>query len=167
MGMSCSSKANKADGPTGPACDLPEKAPKQQPYRVGNDFGGMMSPGPNNMQPQFNPMMSPGPMNMSPPQQPMYQPAPPAPAPQQMYHEPAPPVQHVRFEPAAPQAQCATEMRGSPQQRPMEAQTQIVQEMPKVIQAPSAPPCEVGGFREFIVEETRPVHQVMERGAQY
>merc|ERR1719203_2366541 len=65
------------------------------------------------------------------------------------------PQQHVRFEAAAPQAQCAPDR--SPQQQPMAAQFVQEVEVPKVITAPSAPPCELGGFREFIVEETRPV----------
>merc|ERR1719230_89233 len=140
------------------------------------------------MQQQHNPMMSPGPMNMAPPmgmspqhvsqqmpaqhvyeqpmhspqQQPMYHQ--PAPAPQKVVYEQAPMPQQVRFEPAPVQAECTMNDR-SPQQRPMEPVQHVQEEfeMPKVITAPSAPPCQLGGFREFLVEETRPVQQVMER----
>merc|ERR1719229_415357 len=129
----------------------------------------MMSPGPNNQMNQMqHPMMSPmaGPMHPQhapmrqehmAPQQPMYhQQAPP----QNIVYEQQPMPQHVRFEPAPAQAQCAAVDR-SPQQQPMEMQQQFVQEVkiPEVIQAPAAPPCAVNGpgYREFMVEETRPV----------
>merc|ERR1719384_1650854 len=80
------------------------------------------------------------------PQQPMYQQAP-APAPQNVVYEQAPVhAQQVRFEPVSAQGQCAADR--SPQQQPIvHSQSQLMQEVkiPEVIQAPSAPPCELGG----------------------
>merc|ERR1719150_1157221 len=145
----------------------------------------MMSPGPNNMMmapamnmspqmaPQMAPQHAPQQMRQEPlaqpmaPQQPMYQQAP-APAPQNIVYEQAPmPAQQVRFEPISAQGQCAADR--SPQQQPIvHSQAQLMQEVkiPEVIQAPSAPPCELGGpsFKEYMAEEIRPVQQVMERG---
>merc|ERR1719150_2271577 len=130
-----------------------------------------MSPGPNNMMQQ--PMMSPGPnnmmmapaMNMSPqmapqmapqhaPQQMRQEPLGQPMAPQQPMYEQAPmPAQQVRFEPISAQGQCAADR--SPQQQPIvHSQAQLMQEVkiPEVIQAPSAPPCELGGpsFKEYM-----------------
>merc|ERR1719229_1732214 len=149
----------------------------------------MMSPGPNNMMmappamnmsPQMAPQHAPQQMRQEPlaqpmhyeqpmaPQQPMYHQPAPAPAPQNVVYEQAPmPAQQVRFEPVSAQGQCAADR--SPQQQPIvHAQAQLMQEVkiPEVITAPSAPPCELGGpsFKEYMVEEIRPVQQVMERG---
>merc|ERR1719219_626427 len=119
--------------------------------------GPMMSP----LQAPQQPMRQEPLRHSSPQQQPVYHQQ--APAPQKVVYEEAPmPAQHVRFEPAV-QAQCGAVER-SPQQLPLEPRQmmQEVVEIPKEIRAPAAPPCELGGFREFIVEETRPVHQVMD-----
>merc|ERR1712173_119294 len=131
-----------------------------------------------NMSPQMAPMAPqhapPQQMRQEPmaqpmaPQQPMYHQQAPAPTPQNVVYEQAPVhAQQVHFEPVSAQGQCAAER--SPQQQPIvHAQSQLMQEVkiPEVITAPSAPPCELGGpsFKEYMVEEIRPVQQVMERG---
>merc|ERR1719499_1339516 len=135
----------------------------------------MMSPQPQMMmgspqQPSMQPMRQPEPMYQEPPRQPMppqhqpmyrEEPQQYREAPRQQEYREAPQYeqapQPVRFEAAPAQGQCGDQIRGSPQQQPMAAQFVQEVEVPKVIQAPSAPPCELGGFREFIVEETRPV----------